>query len=57
MVTEAMCGPRYRRKVCRPVPKPTLLKIPRPTLHQHHGKYVSYAKIYYKEDENEGRII
>lgn len=27
-VTCAMCGPRYSKNVCRPVPKPTDDKIP-----------------------------
>lgn len=30
-VTDAMKGPRYSRKVCRPVPRPTEERIPNPT--------------------------
>lgn len=29
-VTLAMCGPRYNKNVCKPVPKPTDDKTPKP---------------------------
>ena len=41
----AICGPRYKIKVCKPVPKPTELSTPKPTHHRHHNRYFSAACI------------
>jgi len=47
MVTLAICGPKYNTKVCRPVPKPIELAMPRP-IHQDANTTISSANdLYY----------
>ena len=60
MVTLAICGPKYNTKVCRPVPKPIELAIPRP-IHQDANTTISSANdLYYsycKQSSSKGLLI
>ena len=47
MVTLAMCGPKYKTKVCKPVPKPIELAIPRPIHHEANTMSSSAKSLYY----------
>ncbi len=39
-VTEAICGPKYNRNVCSPVPRPTDESTPSPNQYRHHRPFL-----------------